>query len=67
MRITPSIRSQRGLRIIIFCSKLFAFFLFSGWIWSKNTLSADNWILDVKVRVTGRGRVGADGMVRILL
>jgi len=44
VRITPSIRSQRG------------------WIWSKNTLSADSWVIDVKLRVTGRGRVGADGM-----
>ena len=35
----------------------------SGWIWSKNSLSAENWLLDVKLRVTGRGRVGADGMV----
>jgi mannose-binding lectin 1 len=33
-----------------------------GWIWSKNTMTADNWLLDVKLRVTGRGRVGADGM-----
>ena len=36
----------------------------TGWIWSKNTMTADNWLLDVKLRVTGRGRVGADGMVR---
>ena len=35
----------------------------SGWIWSKNSLGAENWLLDVKLRVTGRGRVGADGMV----
>jgi hypothetical protein len=35
-----------------------------GWIWSKNPLIADQWLLDVKLRVTGRGRVGADGMVR---
>ncbi|CAF1178137.1 unnamed protein product [Adineta ricciae] len=25
-------------------------------------MTADNWLLDVKLRVTGRGRVGADGM-----
>lgn len=35
-----------------------------GWIWSKNPLTADHWLIDVKLRVTGRGRVGADGMVR---
>ena len=26
-------------------------------------MTADNWSLDVKLRVTGRGRLGADGMV----
>jgi hypothetical protein len=40
------------------------FFVFLGWIWSKNPLTADHWLIDVKLRVTGRGRVGADGMVR---
>ncbi len=44
--------------------KFLFYFVFSGWIWSKNTLTADHWLLDVKLRVTGRGRVGADGMVR---
>lgn len=34
-----------------------------GWIWSKNTMTADHWLLEVKIRVNGRGRVGADGMV----
>jgi hypothetical protein len=38
-----------------------------GWIWSKNTMTADNWLLDVKLRVTGRGRIGADGMVNDFL
>lgn len=46
VRVTPSIRSQRGR------------------IWSKTPLSADNWLLELKLRITGRGRVGADGMVR---
>jgi hypothetical protein len=27
-------------------------------------MTADSWLLDVKIRVTGRGRVGADGMVK---
>jgi len=44
IRITPSIRSQKG------------------WIWSKNAMTADNWLLEVKLRVNGRGRIGADGM-----
>ncbi len=38
--------------------------LYLGWIWTKNAMTADNWLLDVKLRVTGRGRVGADGMVK---
>ena len=46
VRVTPSIRSQRGR------------------VWSKTPLTADNWLLELKVRITGRGRVGADGMVR---
>lgn len=44
IRITPSIRSQKG------------------WIWSKNTLTADHWLLELKLRINGRGRIGADGM-----
>ncbi len=27
-------------------------------------MTADNWLLDIKIRVTGRGRIGADGMVK---
>lgn len=27
-------------------------------------MTAENWLLDVKVRISGRGRMGADGMVR---
>ena len=27
-------------------------------------MTADNWLLDVKLRITGRGRIGADGMVK---
>lgn len=33
-----------------------------GRIWSKTPLTADNWLLELKLRITGRGRVGADGM-----
>jgi len=65
VRITPSIRSQKGLTKklrFLFTDKKNSFVL--GWIWSKNPLTADQWLLDVKLRVTGRGRVGADGMVR---
>lgn len=29
-------------------------------------MTADNWLLDVKLRISGRGRVGADGMVKEL-
>ena len=44
------------------CSVIFRCIVL-GWIWTKNAMTADNWLLDVKLRVTGRGRVGADGMV----
>ena len=30
-------------------------------------MTADNWLLDVKLRISGRGRVGADGMVKTIL
>ncbi|KAK7096012.1 protein ERGIC-53-like isoform X2 [Littorina saxatilis] len=33
-----------------------------GAVWSKNPLQAPNWQIEVAVRVTGRGRIGADGM-----
>lgn len=33
-----------------------------GWVWSKNTVPYDNWVIEVTFRVTGRGRVGADGL-----
>ena len=35
-----------------------------GRIWSKTPLTADNWLIELKLRITGRGRVGADGMVK---
>ena len=34
-----------------------------GRIWTKTPLTADHWLLELKLRITGRGRVGADGMV----
>ena len=34
-----------------------------GSVWSKNKLEAPGWEIEAGVRVTGRGRVGADGMV----
>lgn len=33
-----------------------------GRIWCKNPVTADDWEIDVAVRVNGRGRIGADGM-----
>lgn len=33
-----------------------------GAVWSKNALMSPNWQIEVAVRVTGRGRIGADGM-----
>ncbi|KAK7442441.1 hypothetical protein BaRGS_00040523 [Batillaria attramentaria] len=33
-----------------------------GAVWSKNQLVSPNWQIEVALRVTGRGRIGADGM-----
>lgn len=35
----------------------------TGAVWSKNPLVSPHWQLEVAVRITGRGRIGADGMV----
>jgi lectin, mannose-binding 1 len=47
VRITPSIRSQKGR------------------IWSKNTMPNKDWEVEVLIRINGRGRIGADGMVNL--
>ncbi|GAB1604355.1 protein ERGIC-53-like [Argonauta hians] len=33
-----------------------------GWVWTSNNVPHDNWVIEVTFRVTGRGRVGADGL-----
>jgi mannose-binding lectin 1 len=35
----------------------------SGAIWTKVKTSFDWWEVDIIFRVTGRGRIGADGLV----
>ena len=37
-----------------------------GAIWSKNPINFDYWEADISFRITGRGRIGADGLVRRL-
>jgi len=32
-------------------------------VWSKEKYSADNWMIDVTTKITGRLKTGADGMV----
>lgn len=46
VRITPSLRSQRGS------------------VWTKNIVNFEHWEAEVTFRVSGRGRMGADGLVR---
>lgn len=46
VRITPSLRSQRGT------------------VWTKNKVNFEHWEAEVTFRVSGRGRMGADGLVR---
>ncbi len=38
-----------------------------GWVWSVNPLAADHWMMDISMRITGRLKNGADGMVSPLL
>lgn len=34
-----------------------------GAIWTKNPVNFDSWEVDIAFRISGRGRIGADGMV----
>lgn len=43
---------------------MFNFFFFLGAIWSKNPTKFDWWTIEINFRVSGRGRIGADGLVR---
>ena len=36
-------------------------------MWSKNPLSAAHWYLDITLKVTGRVKSGADGMVSVMV
>jgi len=38
-----------------------------GGIWTKERTNFDWWEAEVTFRVTGRGRVGADGLVNIII
>lgn len=35
-----------------------------GSVWTKNPVSFEHWEAEVAFRVSGRGRMGADGLVR---
>lgn len=35
-----------------------------GSVWTKNKVNFDHWEAEVTFRVSGRGRMGADGLVR---
>lgn len=41
--------------------------LLLGAIWTKAPTNFDWWEVDITFRITGRGRIGADGMVMSLL
>lgn len=34
-----------------------------GAIWTKDKTTFDNWEVDIAFRISGRGRIGADGLV----
>lgn len=42
-------------------------FFNTGWVWSRNQMVSEHWEIEVIFRVTGRGRIGADGLVRLLV
>lgn len=37
-----------------------------GAIWTKQPTNFDNWEIEIVFRVSGRGRIGADGLVIVL-
>jgi len=39
-------------------------FLLSGYAWTKSTFPHDWWEVEIAIKVTGRGRLGGDGVVR---
>lgn len=38
-----------------------------GSVWTKTKAAFENWEVEVTFRVTGRGRIGADGLVCLFL
>ena len=42
-------------------------FYSAGGVWTKNLASFEHFSIEVVFKVTGRGRVGADGLVRTFL
>ena len=50
-----------------FCWQLFGkmcLLLFQGFVWAKNVNTNPHWEVELTFKVSGRGRVGADGLVR---
>lgn len=39
-------------------------FFHSGWVWAKHKFSHKHWMVDITMRISGRLKNGADGMVR---
>ncbi len=37
-----------------------------GRIWSRDTMPNNDWEIEVSIRINGRGRIGADGMVYLI-
>ena len=38
-----------------------------GWVWTKNPFNHAHWMIDISLRVTGRLKNGADGMVNMFV
>ena len=37
---------------------------FTGYVWAKNVNTNPHWEVELTFKVSGRGRVGADGLVK---
>ncbi len=48
---------------VYFCIHVIFIHLFSGYIWSRYAVDFDHWEVELIFKVTGRGRIGADGLV----
>ncbi|KAK2168905.1 hypothetical protein LSH36_13g07022 [Paralvinella palmiformis] len=63
IRITPSLRSKKGVTLLPqLLNNFMSFMQYTGHVWGKNKVTFDSWDAEIVFRVNGRGRIGADGL-----